>query len=52
MDLPAEDDDATEQDDFEEIDAAFSVMPLSPEADELVRQADRITKEAHEILDK
>ena len=41
-----------EQDDFEEIDAAFSVMPLSPEADELVRQADRITKEAHAVLEK
>jgi 23S rRNA (cytidine1920-2'-O)/16S rRNA (cytidine1409-2'-O)-methyltransferase len=40
------------EEDGEEIDAAFSVMPLSPEADELVRQADRITKEAHEILDK
>ena len=41
-----------EADDFEEIDAAFSVMPLSPEADELVRQADRITKEAHAVLEK
>ena len=41
-----------QEDDEEEIDAAFSVMPLSPEADELVRQADRITKEAHAILDK
>ena len=42
----------TEAERFEEIDAAFSVMPLSPEADELVRQADRITKEAHAVLDK
>ena len=43
---------AEPEDDFEEIDAAFSVMPLSLEADELVRQADRITKEAHAVLDK
>ena len=40
------------EDDFEEIDAAFSVIPLSPEADELVRQADRITKDAHAVLEK
>ena len=50
-DLPADGED-TPEDDFEEIDAAFSVMPLSPEADELVRQADRITKEAHAVLEK
>jgi len=43
---------AEPDEDYEEIDAAFSVMPLSPEADELVRQADRITKEAHAVLDK
>ena len=36
----------------EEIDAAFSVMPLSPEADVLIQQADRITKEAHAVLEK
>ena len=36
----------------EEIDTTFSVMPLSAEADELVRMADRITKEAHAVLDK
>ena len=47
-----EDGEDAESDDFEEIDAAFSVRPLSPEADELVRQADRITKEAHAVLDK
>ena len=48
----SEEGELAETDDFEEIDAAFSVMPLSPEADELVRQADRITKEAHAVLDK
>jgi 23S rRNA (cytidine1920-2'-O)/16S rRNA (cytidine1409-2'-O)-methyltransferase len=48
--LQSSEEDADE--DIEEIDAAFSVMPLSPEADELVRQADRITKEAHAVLDK
>ncbi len=48
--LPEETDGADAE--FEKIDAAFSVMPLSPEADELVRQADRITKEAHEVLEK
>lgn len=35
-----------------ENDAAFAVMPLSFEAEELLRQADRITKEAHEALEK
>ena len=51
--LPAEEEFETgAEDEFEEIDAAFSVMPLSPEADELVRQADRITKEAHAVLEK
>ena len=51
--LPLQEDaDIAESEDFEEIDAAFSVMPLSPEADELVRQADRITKEAHAVLEK
>ena len=53
--VPGADEDeesAEPEDDFEEIDGAFSVMPLSPEADELVRQADRITKEAHAVLEK
>ena len=45
------DDEGESDEATEEIDAAFSVRPLSEEADALVRLSDKITKEAHASLE-
>ncbi|MBQ8798962.1 MAG: TlyA family RNA methyltransferase [Lachnospiraceae bacterium] len=45
------DDEGESDEATEEIDAAFSVLPLSEEADALVRLSDKITKEAHASLE-